>query len=406
MHSSFFNSLSILFLIANCVVQSQNIKTIQLKPLGTKNFSAIVPLGSVLELSFDDLEADQKTYFYKIEQFSFDWKPSSLLSSEYIDGFDQNSIQEVENSFNTLQSYTHYNVQIPNATTNITKSGNYQISVLDEDDTVVFTRRFTLYESIATVGVSVLRSRNTKTSNQQQTVQFIVNHNALNINNPSQEIKVAVLQNNNWETAITDLKPQFYRQKQLEYKYVKKSNFWGGNEFLNFDTKALRTPNLKTARIIQKDIYHHYLYPQEVRAKKSYTYNPDINGQFVIRTLEGDNPDTEADYVSLHFALEAAKINHKKVYVYGAFNNYDISETNQMTYDEVAGMYTATILLKQGFYNYSFVTKNNDAVLDLHEISGTHYQTENEYRVLVYYKPFGIYYDRVIGIGTGYFNQR
>ena len=394
------------FLITSCFVQSQNIKTIQLKPLGVKNFSTIVPLGSVLELSFDDLDADQKEYFYKVEQFSFDWKPSNLLSSEYINGFNQNSIQEYENSFNTLQSYTHYTVQIPNSTTTITKSGNYQISVLDENDIVIFTRRFTLYESIATVGVSVLRSRDTKTSNQQQTVQFIVNHNALNINSPSQEINVAVLQNNNWETAITNLKPQFYRKKQLEYKYVKASNFWGGNEFLNFDTKAIRTPTLNIARVIQKNIYHHYLYPQEARAKKPYTYNPDINGQFVIRTLEGNNPDTEADYVSLHFALETAKISDKKVYVYGAFNNYAISETNQMTYDEVAGMYTTTIILKQGFYNYSFVTKNRDAVLDVHEISGTHYQTENEYQVLVYYKPFGTYYDSVIGIGTGFFNQR
>jgi len=399
-------TILLFFLITSCFVQSQNIKTIQLKPLGVKNFSTIVPLGSILELSFDDLDADQKEYFYKVEQFSFDWKPSNLLSSEYIDGFDQHSIQEVENSFNTLQSYTHYNVQIPNASTNITKSGNYQISVLDENDIVIFTRRFTLYESIATVGVSVLRSRNTKTSNQQQTVQFVVNHNALNINNPSQEINVAVVQNNNWETAITDLKPQFYRKKQLEYKYVKKSNFWGGNEFLNFDTKAIRTPTLNIARVIQKDIYHHYLYPQEARAKKPYTYNPDINGQFVVRTLEGENPNTEADYVSVHFALEIAKINDKEVYVYGAFNNHGVSETNQTTYDVATGMYTLTMVLKQGFYNYSFVTKNRDGVLDLHEISSTHYQTENEYHVLVYYKPFGTYYDRVIGIGTGFFNQQ
>ena len=216
------------FLLLFCLnIISQNIKSIQLRPLQENNFSSIVPLGTVLELSFDDLDADSKDYQYKIEHMTHDWESSRLSSSQYINGFDQNTIIDVTNSFNTLQNYTHYSVRIPNVNTVITKSGNYLLSVLNYDDEVILTRRFVLYESATTVGVTVARSRNTKTLNTQQTVQFSVNHPNITINNPSQEINVVVLKNKNWNEKITDLQPTFFKQNQLSYKYTNKTNFWG-----------------------------------------------------------------------------------------------------------------------------------------------------------------------------------
>ena len=196
---------------------SQQIKTIQLRPLQENSFSSIVPLGTVLELSFDDLEADSKQLKYKIEHKTHDWKPSRLLSSQFINGFDQNTIINVTNSFNTLQNYSHYSVKIPNINTVITKSGNYLLSVLNSYDEVVFTRRFVLYENATAVPVSVIRSRNTKTLNTQQTIEFSVNHPSIRINNPGQEIHVAILKNNNWNECITDLQPTFFKPNQLLY---------------------------------------------------------------------------------------------------------------------------------------------------------------------------------------------
>ncbi len=395
-----------LFLLIACAISAQNIKTIQLRPLGQNQFSAIVPLGRVLELSFDDLDADNKEYQYKIEHMTPDWKPSSLLANQYINGFKQNSIINISNSFNTLQNYTHYSVKIPNQNTVITKSGNYLISVLDEDYKVVFTRRFVLYKNITTVGVAIYRSRNAQTLNSQQTVQFSINYSGLQINNPTQEIKVSLFQNNNWNTAITDLKPQFFRPNQLLYTYTRKSNFWGGNEFLNFDSKHIRNTSINIGRTEQKEIFHNYLFTNESRAEKRYTYNPDINGQFVIRTLDANDASTEADYAMMHFSLEAFEpYKNKEVYVYGAFNDFELSEENLMVYNKEEGIYEASFLLKQGFYNYNFVTLNEDGVVDLTTINGSFYQTENEYTVIVYYKPFGEIYHKVIGVGNGFFDQ-
>ena len=385
---------------------SQNIKSIQLRPQQENIFSSIVPLGTVLELSFDDLDADSKDYQYKVEHMTHDWESSRLSSSQYIDGFDQNTILDVTNSFNTFQNYTHYSVQIPNVNTVITKSGNYLLSVLNYDDEVILTRRFVLYESATTVGVTVARSRNTKTLNTQQTVQFSINHPNITINNPGQEINVVVLKNKNWNEKITDLQPTFFKQNQLQYTYTNKTNFWGGNEYFNFDSKFVRNTSLNIVKVVKKDIFHHFLYPFTYNKYREYSYNPDINGQFVIRTLEANDSKTEADYAMMHFSLLADEpFISKEVYVYGAFNDFNISDENKMQYDVKEKTYTGNILLKQGFYNYTFATLNSQGNLNTNEINGSFYETENEYTVIVYYKPFGSFYERVIGIGTGYFNQ-
>ena len=397
---SFF-FLSIFSILNAQKTAPSNIKSIQLQPLNETTFNHIIPLGNTLELNFDDLDGDQKEYYYKIELMTHDWKKSSLISNQYINGFQSNVIFSVENSFNTFQNYTHYSVQFPNQNTRITKSGNYLISILDDVGELVFTKKFTLYENIATVGVSASRSRNTKNMGEEQTVQFLVNYSQLQINNPSQEIHVAILQNENWKTAITKIQPQFYKPNQLVYKYPKKTNFWGGNEYLFFDNKNIRNASVNIARSERKEIYHNYLYPYVNRGLKSYTYNPDINGQFIVRNIEATNPKTEADYAMMYFSLKVGQeVADKEVYVYGAFNNFSLIEENKMIFDPSTNYYNANFLLKQGFYNYTFVTKSWDTIISESEIRGNFSETENIYTVIVYHKAFGALFDRVIGVGT------
>ncbi|CAL2089454.1 T9SS plug protein precursor [Tenacibaculum sp. 190524A02b] len=389
----------------NCIY-SQTIKSIQLRPAhNPKLFSPIVRLGEVLELSFDDLDADNKEYMYKVEHMTHDWKPSNLSSNQYIDGFDQNEIINFTNSFNTLQPYTHYSIKIPNANTIITKSGNYLISILDENYEVVFTRRCIFYEDISIVGVAVYRSRNTLQSNSEQTVQFSVNHPGLVINNPNQEVKAVLIQNNNWQTSINNIQPIFIKPQQLIYNHTQKTNFLGNNEFLNFDTKYARNTSLNIAKVERDDLYNSYLFTDESRANRPYTYNPDINGQFIINTLDAQDPITEADYTKVHFSLFLEEpINNKEIYVYGAFNGFKLEEENKMTYNKTNNIYETSIILKQGFYNYSYAVVNKNTI-NLNTIDGSFFETENEYTAIIYYRPFGGFYDRVIGIGNGFFNQ-
>jgi hypothetical protein len=155
-----------------------------------------------------------------------------------------------------------------------------------------------------------------------------------------------------------------------------------------------------------KDIFHHYLYPFTYNPFRRYTYNPDINGQFVVRTLEAQDTNTEADYAMMHFGLFANRpFKDKDVYVYGAFNNFECTDENKMQYFPLEKMYKGNLPLKQGFYNYTYATVGVDGVANTNEVNGTFFETENEYTVLVYFKPFGSLYDRVIGIGKGFYNQ-
>ncbi len=390
----------LVFLFVFFVGKSQEIRTIQLKPVGSSEQLNIVPLGSVLELSFDDLDADNKEYQYKIEHQTFDWKPSNLVASQYIDGFQQNYITDITNSFNTLQTYTHYSLTIPNENLMITKTGNYLISILDENENIVFSRRCVFYENNTLVGVSVTPARISQSLNQEQNVQVIVNYKNFRINNPQQEIKVAIMQNNNWKSTRYNTIPQYFKPQQLIYSYLNKNNFKGGNEFRHFDSKSIRNTSMNIVKTEMKDLHHNYLYTDEPRRNIPYSYNPDTNGQFVIRTLDGDDPNTESDYAIMHFSLEDFEQENKDIYIVGMFNNYTLSNENKMTYEN--GIYFADIKLKQGFYDYKYVVLDEENRVNNILIDGSFYQTDNEYTVLIYYHPLGSLYDQVIGVGRGY----
>ena len=356
-----------------------------------------------MQLIFDDLNADEHDYTYKIEHCDYNWNSSGLSDSEFVDGYAEDRIRDYENSFNTLQPYTNYRLTIPNEDTRLKISGNYKIYVLNEDEEIVFERKFVVYESTVTVGVTVYKSRDISTINTHQSVEFIINHPNLRINNPKEEILPVVLQNNNWQTAIEGLKPQFYRGTQLLYKYNKETSFLAGNEFMYLDTKFIRNTTLNIAKVEKgTDLYHAYLYTNQERIDQPYTLLEDINGNFVIRTLDGDNNNTDADYGWVHFSLSCLEnLDGKDVFISGNFNNWQLNDTNKLTFNQESGLYQAKLLLKQGFYNYQYVTKNQEGEINNSDIDGSFYQTENDYTVLVYYKKFGSRYTKVIGVGQG-----
>ena len=379
------------------------IKTIILKPNSINAYAPIIRLGESIQLVFDDLNADEHDYTYKIEHCDYNWNSSGLSDTEFVDGYAEDRIRDYENSFNTLQPYTNYRLTLPNENTKLKISGNYKIYVLNEYEEIVFERKFVVYEPKVTVGVTIYKSRDISTINTHQSVEFIINHPNLRINNPKAEILPIVIQNNNWQTAIEGLKPQFYRGTQLLYKYNKETSFLGGNEFLYLDTKSIRNTTLNIAKVEQgADLYNTYLYTNEERIDQPYTLFEDINGNFLIRTLNGQNDNTDADYSRVHFSLSCLEnLDGKDVFISGSYNNWQLNETNKLTYNEESGLYQATLLLKQGFYNYQYVTKNQEGVISNSDIDGSFYQTENDYTVLVYYKKFGARYTSVIGVGYG-----
>lgn len=383
------------------ILEPAYIKSVVLKAHKVNSFVPIIRLGETIDFSFDDLEGDDKEYTYKVDHCTYDWKISNITSSEFSTGFTEDRIRTSENSFNTYQDYTNYLLTIPNQSFRLKISGNYIISVMDEDEEVIFTRRFVVYQPKVTVGVSIHKARKVADIDSKQNVEIVINHSDLLINNPSEEIKVTIFQNNDWNNTITDIKPQFYRGTQLIYKYGDATTFDGGNEYLYFDSKDVRNATNNIRRVFLKDIYETRLYVDQSRENKPHTHYPDINGNFFIRSINADNTAYESEYTNVHFALESYRNTGKdNLYVYGAFNNWQFTDENKLNYNEDSKFYETNILLKQGFYNYTYVLVNENNEIDF-TFEGSHYQTENEYTVLVYYKKFGSKYDEVIGYGAG-----
>lgn len=384
-------------------VEPYFIRTVQFKGNTQQSQLPIINLGQRLVLSFDDINGNEEDYYYKITHHNFDWSESDLSKGEYLDGFDDVRIETYENSLNTLQLYSHYSLAIPNRETRgVRKSGNYLISIYNDEGQLVFTRKFMVVEDQVGVGVEIKRSRDFKYIDSKQSVQFTINSNNQPLINPKQSVKTLVLQNSNLKTAITDLKPQYTLGSELIYRYDQRSSFWAGNEFFNFDTKEARVANNGIRYIEQNDLFDHYLYTKLSRADKPYTYYPDINGNFVVRALYTENQAIEAEYIRMHFALKYYEdIGDKEIHIYGNFNNWTIDESTYMKYDEETDTFRNTRLFKQGFYNYRFVVVDRDGSIDQGAIGGNFWQTENDYTVLVYYRGPGERYDRIIGMGKG-----
>jgi hypothetical protein len=376
------------------------IQTIIFKSNTNQGELPILKLGETLSLEFDALTGDEEDFYYKIEHFNFDWTRSNLMKNEYLRGLDQQRIRTYTNSLNTYQIYSHYDLRIPNEQTKgLLKSGNYIITIYDDYDEVMFSRKFMVFENLLGVGVQAKRTRDINTIQEKQTLNIKINSNGINFNNPTKTVKTLIIQNNNLNSVISDLKPQYILGNQLQYRYDKESSFWAGNEYLYFESKDVRAANIGVQFIDLQDIYQSYLFTQINRSKRPYTYNPDINGNFIVTAIDVNNIDTQADYTMVHFSLQNELLLDKKVYVYGNFNNYAIEESTEMLYNTERQVYQCAFPLKQGFYSYKFVTVDNKGNLDEGAISGNFWQTENNYKVLVYYKDLGARFDRLIGFG-------
>ena len=404
-----FNNICFLLITFSGIAQALEttppdyIRTVQFQ--GNSQFSGtpIIALGETLSISFDDLIGDEADYYYTIEHYDFNWQPSNLAKNEYMEGFDNMRILNYQNSFNTLQIYSHYTLNIPNRNTRRLKvSGNYMLKIFNDDKELVFSRKFMVYEDIALVKAEIKRSRNLKFIDTKQVVYFSVDgSDQIIFRNPDQNLKTLIIQNNNLQTSIYNLKPQYSLGNELVYRYDQEAAFWGGNEYLEFDNKDVRAATMNIRSIELKDIYNTYLFTNKNRSYDPYTYDPDINGQFRVNTIQGEDPTIESEYTWVHFSLaNYEKLKGGEIHIYGNFNNFNLDESTKLTYNSKRDVFEGKRLFKQGFYNYKYVLLMPDGSIDEGFNSGNFDETENQYTILAYYREVGGRYDRIVGVGS------
>ncbi len=384
------------------IVPPYNIRTVALVQNG-QNIVPIIRLGDPFQLEFDDLFGNEANYYYTITHCDYDWRPSQLVKSEYLQGFDDIRIQTYTNSFNALQIYSHYFLALPNKNTSLLVSGNYVIKILNEDKEVVFSRKFIMYEDLVSVPMQVKRTRTVSAINFKQNLDFAIKSPNILFQSPLKNVKVLLLKNGQLSTAITNVPAMYTIGNDLIYKYDTETQFWAGNEYHYFENKDIRAANNNIGRVQSTGgLYSSLLYSNNARAGQPYTFYPDINGNFVVKNLNSQNDNIEADYAWVYFTLSApAYYGKSDIYVTGMFNNYALTPEFKMDYNKEKGVYEKAIMIKQGFTNYQYTIADKSGKIDeANAIDGNFYQTENNYFALVYYRENNQRYDRVIGKGV------
>jgi hypothetical protein len=388
-------------------VYDKNIKSVQLHNEQFELSQPLLQLGSSdrLQLCFDDLSGDIKSYVFTFIHCDAYWQPSKLMSMEYLDGYQEIEITDINYSENTRQKYIHYNAYIPSQYSHITRSGNYILKVYNRDtpNQPVITKRLMIFDPKVIVypqekAASVIADRNFK-----QEIDFTISTGDYIINDPFQDMKVFILQNNRWDNATKNLTPTFVKDTQLVYNYDEENVFTGGSEFRAFDTKSLKYKAEHIAKIkvdsSQTDVF---LLTDEKRTYIKYTSASDINGNFVIRTIDGNGDSAiNADYSYVHFFLSYNQaLANGKLYVFGAFNGWKCTKENLMKYNSELMGYEAVLYLKQGYYDFEYgFLENGKTAVDESLIEGMHSETENDYTIYVYSRQQGAYYDQLIGVG-------
>ena len=379
------------------------IKTVQLYPVGLKSnaqlLSAAVPLrgNEQLVLEFDELFNDAFTYKVKYIRCDKDWKRSSLGDLEFLITYNEFTIHEYEYSFNTRTPYVHYKKLLPKPTL----SGNYVMVVYadgDEND-IIISRRFLVFENrvVFTDQYGFSGANNASRFNQQ--LQFEINYKGVSLQSPREQISVSILQNQRWDIARTNLKPTFIRESdyKLEYRYfTEETMFPGGNEFRFFDLRSIKYfgENVKTAHFEKDQIF---TWIEDDKRKSEFAYSTvlmDLNGQYVIDNVEGYNPIIENDYSKVEFTLISPQIKGK-VYIVGELNDWARNKDNAMTFNADLGAYKGSLILKQGWYNYQYIVES--PTLPLNYFAGNWSATKNQYQIIVYYRPYDLASDLIIG---------
>ncbi|MGD0754541.1 MAG: DUF5103 domain-containing protein [Bacteroidales bacterium] len=384
---------------------NEKIRTVQLYKDGWNLSYPIMKMNSdeKLVLNFDLLGDQAESYYYTFVHCDKDWNKSDIFPNDYISGYTENPIEDYENSFNTTVSYFHYKLTFPNEKVSLKLSGNYILFIYpaDKPEEPAITQRFIITEDAAKIDVTVHRPQMTKENNTHQQVDFDVNYTGLLINDPYRNVFAFILQNGRWDNAKRNLKPDFYGNNELKYNSLSDKNiFRGGNEYRYFDIKSIRYKSEYVQRIDYAiPNYNVYLYPSDNREFKPYFYWQDFNGKYYIAFQEGKKPDIESDYVYVYFTLPSDQmIPGGKIYISGGLNNWSFDKNNLMMYNSERKEYESTMFLKQGWYNYEYVFRKdgeNNGTATLFE--GSHYETENDYIVLLYYRNPRDRYDRAIG---------
>lgn len=384
----------------------ENIKTLQILPNGESLMLPVLELGSADEIviSFDELSYEASNFYYKIVHCDAYWNESDLASMEYLDGFDGGMIDMYDYSVNTTVNYIHYTLQLPNDDVQLKLSGNYVVLIArdgDFENGVVATACFSLVEPMVDINVEMNGRTMKELNGRYQAVALDVMVEGVESRDKMQDFIVVVRQNNRLDNEAYLTRPTYVNGGRLRYENREELIFEGGNQYRSIDFSSRYTYGGGIDHIeFDRDMYHVVLEADASRANNKEAYAMDAHGGYVINLQKNNYPDTEADYMWVHFYYPAEMpYLEGRMYIVGDLTQNLMDNKSEMIYDLSEKCYVRSLLLKQGGYNYVYALKaKNREELSVIQTEGSFWESRNRYDVMVYFRPFGARYDRLVGM--------
>lgn len=339
-----------------------------------------------LAVEFDDMSHEYHRYLYHIDLCNADWTVNDeLFESDYLSGLNDQPIEDYEKSFNTTQLYTHYRLLLPNRETRLLLSGNYRVTIYDEDepDAPVATAEFCLLTPRMSIMAEATGNTDTDFNAAHQQLALTINYGTVRVTDWRRELHTVVTQNRRADQRRLDPEPTYQQATGLAYTHQRDLIFTAGNEFHKFEILDVRKPGMGIDHVRWLDPYYYVTLFEDTPAR-GYVYDEDQNGASVLRNEDNSDNATTSEYVWVNFTLRTDPVD-EDVYVCGANELHA-----PMTYNTEARAYEASVYLKQGYYNYQYRTPTRC-------LDGDYYETENEYIILVYHRAPTARYDELVG---------
>jgi hypothetical protein len=362
----------------------------------------ILGTGDKVLLAFDNLRGGSQEYSYTIEHCDAEWNSSTISTTEYLQNYSDDKIITFSYSLGTYQKYTHYELTLPNENIAPKIPGNYILKVYEDGDQnkLVLTRKLYVLRPKVNISAEMVPSVDNSLRATNQKINFTLNYGSLPVQNPATNLRTLIMQNNRPETGIWNTQPTYIRGSQLIFSDVNQDDFPGGNEFRHFDTRSLKLNSEHVLRMLHDTANTVIMLTDpDLGQQANYSFQYDLNGSFYILNQDGSDPRTDAEYAHMYFTLRTQKSpNDGSPYLVGRFNDFKPDENSRMHFDAANNDFAIALHLKQGVYDYTYVWvdkasgKADDTVLE-----GNHFETENDYQLLVYYRPPGARWEELVG---------
>lgn len=383
------------------VIFDPNVKTLQVVAGNDWLSPPVLTLGGDerLKVSFDELSHEYHRYVYRIDHCEDDWALSEgLFESDYLEGFNNNTIDHCQSSINTTFDYTHYTLTLPNDRCRLKLSGNYRLTVFDEgdDNRKVLEAEFRVAEQQMRVGMEVTTNTDVDVNRSHQQVSVSVDYGDISVTNVEEQLRLVVTQNGRETPQRDNPRPNYITPRGLRWTHNRSLIFDGDNEYRKFEMLDVSHPTMGIERV-EWDGSHYNFYPFAAEPRRNYLYDEDANGSFYIRNSDNVENDYTTDYVFVHYVLKADRVDDKDVFIDGHWATDASPSAYTMSYDEAEGAYFATLMQKQGYYSYQYRTRDGDGHVGIAPSEGSYYETENRYQAYVYYRGVGDRTWRLVG---------